>query len=87
MRFPAAAAAIWFLFFIGLLFAVVFRITANLFILWPLFQPMGQLITLIKDNLQLPLASAIGFLEVLAVMIVVVIAANRIHRKRAGART
>jgi membrane protease YdiL (CAAX protease family) len=73
---------IGFLFFIGLMFAVIFRITSSVFILWPLFQPMGQLVTLVKDKLQLPLAASIGFLEVLAVMVVVVIVANKISRKR-----
>jgi uncharacterized protein len=71
-----------FLFFIGLMFAVVFRVTASIFILWPVFQPMGQLMTLIKDNLQLPPAAAIGFLEVLVLMIVAAIVTYKISRKR-----
>jgi membrane protease YdiL (CAAX protease family) len=73
---------IGFLFFIGLMFAVIFRITSSVFILWPVFQPMGQLMTLVKDKLQLPLAAAIGLFEVLAAMIVVAIVAYRIHKKR-----
>lgn len=32
------------LFFIGLMFAAVFLITRIIFILWPFFQPMGQLL-------------------------------------------
>jgi hypothetical protein len=55
---------ITFLFFIGLMYAIAFRITKNIFILWPLFQPMGQLVTLIKDDLQLPLITSLGFIEV-----------------------
>jgi len=43
-----------FLFFIGIMFAVAFRLTKNILILWPIFQPMGQLVTLIKDQLMLP---------------------------------
>lgn len=70
-----------FLFFIGVMFAVVFRLTTNIFILWPLFQPMGQLTTLIRDGLTLPLLAALGFIEVLAVMIVLVWLAARYHRR------
>lgn len=70
-----------FLFWIGVLYAVVFRLTRNLFILWPIFQPMGQLVTLIRDGLQLPLISSLGFIEVLIVMLVFAWLANRICRK------
>lgn len=71
-----------FLFFIGILFAAVFRLTRSIFILWPVFQPMGQLVTLIEDGLQLPLIAALGFLEVLVVMVALVWLANRYHRRR-----
>ena len=60
------------LFFIGLMFAVVFLITRNILILWPFFQPMGQLITLVKEQLSLPMVAALGFVEVLAVMLALV---------------
>lgn len=70
-----------FLFFIGLMYAVVFRFTRSVFILWPLFQPSGQLITLLKDGLDLPLAATIGFAEVLVVMGVLVWLAGRRWKK------
>jgi CAAX protease family protein len=70
-----------FLFFIGIMFAVVFRLTRNVFILWPVFQPMGQLITLISDKLRLPLLASLGFVEVLILMIVLVWLASRYQRK------
>jgi membrane protease YdiL (CAAX protease family) len=70
-----------FLFFIGIMFAVVFRLTKNVFILWPVFQPMGQLITLIKDKLALPLLASLGFIEVLILMFVLVWLASRYQRK------
>jgi len=73
---------IQFLFWIGVLFAVCFRITSSIFILWPLFQPMGQLVTLIKDGLSLPLLATVGFLEVLIVMWVLVWLADRFYRKQ-----
>jgi membrane protease YdiL (CAAX protease family) len=70
-----------FLFFIGIMFAVVFRLTKNIFILWPMFQPMGQLVTLIKDGLILPLAASIGFFEVLMVMLALIWLAGRYLNK------
>jgi hypothetical protein len=51
------------------------------FILWPIFQPMGQLVTLVKDGLKLPPLAAVGFLEVLAVMFVLVWLAYRYDHK------
>jgi membrane protease YdiL (CAAX protease family) len=71
-----------FLFFIGVMFAVVFRLTKNIFILWPVFQPMGQLITLIKDKLTLPLLASLGFIEVLILMLVLVWLAARYQKKQ-----
>lgn len=71
-----------FLFLIGVLYAVVFRLTKSVFILWPVLQPMGQLVTLIRDGLSLPLISTLGFVEVLVVMVVLIWLAGRYYRKR-----
>ncbi len=73
-----------FLFFIGFLYAVAFRLTKNVFILWPLFQPMGQLVTLIKDRLSLPTLAAVGFAEVLILMFVLVWLAARYQKKHSS---
>lgn len=70
-----------FLFFIGIMFAMAFRLTKNIFIIWPIFQPMGQLVTLIKDGLTLPLLASLGFFEVLIVMLVLVWLAARYQKK------
>jgi membrane protease YdiL (CAAX protease family) len=72
---------ITFLFFIGVMFAVVFRLTKNIFILWPFFQPMGQLVTLINDQLSLPLISTLGFVDVLVAMFVLIWLAARYYKK------
>lgn len=77
------ASEMTFLFLIGILYAVIFRITKNVFILWPVLQPMGQLVTLIKDGLTLPVLAALGFFEVLIVMFVLVWLAGRYHKKQA----
>lgn len=70
-----------FLFFIGILFAVSFRLTKNILILVPLFQPMGQLVTLINDGLTLPLGASMGFMMVLALMLTLVWLAARYHSR------
>jgi membrane protein implicated in regulation of membrane protease activity len=75
------ASEMIFLFFIGIMFAVTFRLTKNILILWPIFQPMGQLVTLIRDGLTLPFLSALGFVEVLILMLVLVWFAARYQRK------
>ena len=71
-----------FLFFIGIIFAVIFRFTKNVFILWPLLQPMGQLVTFIKDKLSLPMIAILGFLEVLLAMIILFIMVDKYYKKR-----
>jgi membrane protease YdiL (CAAX protease family) len=78
------ASEMIFLFFIGIMFAVVFRLTKNIFILWPIFQPMGQLVTLVKDGLALPLLASLCFFEVLILMLVLVWLAGRYYKKHAG---
>lgn len=75
---------IGFLFVIGVMFAVVFRLTKSIFILYPFFQPMGQLVTLINVGLTLPLAAALGFIEVLIVMVVLVWVAGRYYKRHQG---
>lgn len=71
-----------FLFFIGILFAVVFRLAGSVLILWPLFQPAGQLATLIRDELELPLLASVGFGEVLIAMLAMTWFAGRFLRRR-----
>ncbi len=70
-----------FLFIIGIVFSLAFSLTNNIFILWPLFQPMGQLVTLVRDGLDLPLLAALGFLEVLALMWLLIYLAQRYYRR------
>lgn len=76
-----------FLFFIGILFAVIFRLTKNVFILWPVFQPMGQLVTLVRDQLTLPLISTLGFVDILVVMLVLVWLAGRYYARHEKSHT
>jgi membrane protease YdiL (CAAX protease family) len=61
-----------FLFFIGIMFAVLFVLARSIFILWPFFQPVGQLLTISEENLSLPLIASVGFLEAFIAMIVII---------------
>lgn len=70
-----------FLFFIGIMYAVAFRLTKNILILWPVFQPMGQLVTLVKDRLTLPPIATLGFAEAFILMLVLVWLAARYQKK------
>lgn len=63
---------ITFLFFIGLFYGVVFFLTRSIFILWPFLQPSGQLVTLVRDGLSLPAIAALGFGELLILMIALI---------------
>lgn len=78
---------IGFLFIVGVMYAVIFRLTKNIFILWPLLQPMGQLVTLVKDGLTLPVLATLGFVEVVAVMVLFIWLAHRYYRKHVTTRT
>lgn len=73
-----------FLFVIGLVYGCVFRITKSVFILWPVLQPMGQLVTLTRDGLTLPLIAVLGFVEVFAAMVAVLVVAHRKEKKVAA---
>ena len=70
-----------FLFFIGVIFAVSFLLTRNVLILWPVFQPSGQLITVIDDGLALPFIAIVGFIEVFVLMVVILVFFERRRRK------
>lgn len=73
---------IGFLFIVGVIYAAAFRLTKSIFILWPLLQPMGQLVTLVRDGLSLPLLATLGFIEVFAVMALFIWLAQRYYRRR-----
>jgi hypothetical protein len=70
-----------FLFFIGIMFAIVFKLTGSVLVLWPVFQPMGQLITLTEDGLSLPLIAVLGFVDTMALMFTLIWFAAKYYRK------
>ncbi len=71
-----AANEMVFLFAIGLVFGTVFRLTKNVFVLWPLFTPIGGLYTNLSEGLVLPFEATYGFILTMAMMFAVIVAAK-----------
>ena len=78
-----APGEIAFLFVIGLIYAVVFRLTRNILILWPFLTPMGGLFSNIKDGLTLPFEATYGFLLVLGLMFAFILSVTVYMRRKA----
>jgi len=75
-----------FLFGLGLVYAVAFRLTRSVLALWPLLIPMGSFYNNVDTgDIELPWASMIGFGELLVVMLAVVAVALRRERRRRDA--
>lgn len=74
------AGEMLFLFGYGLVFGAVFRLTNNVFVLWPFYTPVGSLYSNIKGGLELPVEATYGFVLVLALMAASTVAAAVLHR-------
>jgi hypothetical protein len=75
-----------FLFGLGLMFGAFFRLTKNLFVLWPFYTPLGGLYTNLGEGLSLPFEATYGFVLTLVLMFVLVglAAWQRSQREPAG---
>lgn len=72
-----------FLFGLGLVYAVAYRLVENVLVLWPLLTPMGAFFNNLESgDIELPWASIAGFVDVAAVMAVAVWLAYRHQRRR-----
>ncbi|HSJ85018.1 MAG TPA: type II CAAX endopeptidase family protein [Acidimicrobiia bacterium] len=81
--FGMGADEMWFLFGLGVVYAIVYRLTTNLLILWPLLTPLGAFFNNIQTgDIELPWESILGFVDVAIVMAVAVWMAHRHIRKR-----
>ncbi|HKZ83724.1 MAG TPA: CPBP family intramembrane glutamic endopeptidase [Anaerolineae bacterium] len=72
-----------FLFSLGLAYAAVFRLTRNVFVLWPFYTPVGGLYTNLSDGLTLPFEAACGFVLTLGLMVAAIVIAVRQQRDQA----
>ncbi len=69
------------LFYIGLFYAVVFRLTNNIFILYPFLTPAGALYTNLNEGLTLPFEASYGFIIVIALSILTIIFFHKLKDK------
>jgi len=76
-----------FLFALGVVYAVAYRLTENVLVLWPLLIPIGAWFSNMEaGDIQLPWASILGFADVLGLMALVIWLAYR-HQHRRPRRT
>jgi uncharacterized protein len=73
-----------FLFGLGIVYAVAFRVANNILVLWPLLTPLGSFFAQLESGDltgELPWAAILGFADVLALMAAVIWLARRHQRK------
>jgi uncharacterized protein len=77
-----------FLFGLGVVYAIAYRLVDNILVLWPLLTPVGAFFNSLEaGDIVLPWASIAGFADVLAVMGAVIWLAFRHQRRASGTRT
>jgi membrane protease YdiL (CAAX protease family) len=69
------------LFIIGIVYSSIFRLTSNIFILFPFLTPAGALFTQIKDGLQIPFEATYGFLDVIFLSIGCILIVSKLYKK------
>lgn len=85
LAYGMGASEMLFLFGLGLVYAVAYRLVENVLVLWPLLTPLGAFFNNIESgDIELPWASIAGFADVAAVMAVAVWLAHRHESRRAG---
>ena len=78
-----------FLFALGVVYAIAYRLAGNVLVLWPLLIPFGSFYAQLDSGDlvgELPWGSVAGFADVLVAMAVVLWFAHRSERRRASAR-
>jgi uncharacterized protein len=71
-----------FLFGLGLTFGAVFRLTKNIFILWPFYTPAGSLYTNVTEGLTMPFEATYGFILTLVLMVALIVGAAILQAKK-----
>ena len=70
-----------FLFGLGVVYAVAFRLVRNGLVLWPLLTPLGSFFANLEaGEIDLPWAAIAGFVDVAAIMTTLVVIAHRRQR-------
>ena len=72
-----------FLLGLGVVYAIAYQLTANLLVLWPLLTPLGSFYANLEGgDIDLPWAAILGFVDVAALMVTVIVIAHRHQRRR-----
>ena len=71
------------LFFLGITFGAMFRLTKNIFVLWPFYTPVGGLFATLNDGLVMPFEATYGFLLTLGFMAGIIVLANVLGKNKA----
>ena len=78
----------WFLFGLGVVYAIAYRLTTNVLIIWPLLTPMGAFFNNLQSgDIELPWESILGFADIGILMAVTIWLAHRHIEKRPPAAT
>jgi len=78
------AGELVFLFFLGITFGAVFRLTRSIFELWPLYTPVGGLFTNLREGLSMPFEATYGFVLTLALMVGALVLASRLGTRKSA---
>lgn len=84
LAYGASPAELLSLFLAGLLYSIVFRLTSNVLIIWPVFLPMRILTNLINAGTTTPAISVIGLFGVWLMMLGMIRLAGRYHQAHAS---
>jgi hypothetical protein len=76
------AGELVFLFFLGITFGAMFRLTKSIFVLWPLYTPVGGLFTNLNAGLSMPFEATYGFVLTLALMAGALTLASRLGTRK-----
>jgi hypothetical protein len=72
-----------FLFGLGIVYAVAFRVAGSILVLWPLLTPLGSFFNQIQGgDIVMPMESILGFADVLVLMLAAIWFARRHERRR-----
>jgi uncharacterized protein len=74
-----------FLFALGVVYAVAYRLTSNILVLWPLLTPLGGWFNMLEPgDIHMPWAAILGFADVLGLMALVIWRAHKRQRRGSG---
>lgn len=74
------------LFFLGVTFGAMFRLTKSVFVLWPFYTPVGSLFSNLNEGLTMPFEATYGFVITVALMLGIVYLAHAQYRQKTNQR-